>query len=234
MVSFSTAQAAKGDWIDKSYNFKNVEKVLVVMPDLVTTEVNEIEQRNIEEAFEQYARNKGFKVITREMFIDYLSYEDIVEMNKIMDDDIDKISFNDIKEAVDSMNEVFVNAEKDKTDIIVFATIFDYKTESTFKRGYTYTRTEYEKITIDSEKYGKTTIERPIEKVETVPAHYLDTIYARVYFTVYDAKSGKKIFLRDDYRYKEPGLWESSTPFNMYKRIVSSFFDDLKGKIGKG
>ena len=236
-------EAAKNEWFDRKYDFKEVKKVYAFTPIVTDSVDNEITEKNIIEEFEKNVESKKFKNYTIDRFAVNLTFEEQEEYLLFLRE-LQSLDSTDLDTSkLDKIYSYIARKSANLADIVIFTGVVSYDEGSVFKKGYTYTRTEYETVTIKTEtkdrkydrnrdkKEGTTTIEVPVTKVETVPDRYVVSLSVYVKFDVYDTKKGEKIFSREDSRYKEPTALEHGTPMNMYKRAIKDFLNDIAKKV---
>lgn len=210
--------AEKQEWFDSKYNFKKVKKVLIYPPSIPDSLKNGIIEKDLEEVFWGKALLNNIEIINASTLIELLTKDTGI--------DIKSLYKTDEKKAIELLHQYIPNY----ADIVVCTNILNYETDSEYREGYSYTTTEYQTSYIYGPA-GTATIQTPVNKTHNVPGGNILVLYTGVRFDVFDTLTNKVIFSRIDNRSKNPTILESSTPKNMYKRILKSFFNDLETKI---
>lgn len=114
-------------------------------------------------------------------------------------------------------------------DLYVITDIIDWHDDSYVRPGYTSWETRHDKRRVrrsDGSSYDE-------DYSYSVPVHHPPrTVYTstvRVRFSVFDARTGKRVFARDDNRDRDDRYAQKG----MFGRIAHSFFEDLNKKLRK-
>lgn len=212
------AEAAKSDWADKSYNFRNVKTALVC--DINTSKVtlaNDIVEKNLQELFQQ----KADKLRIQHLTYDQASRKISLKLFK----DLDELH----KSAPEEAEALFHANLSDLAEIYITADLLQYETGGYTVPAHTEWRNREETNTWTDKDGKQHTDTHTITYPEFVPDEYVSTVTVKVRFDAVDAKTGSTIFSREEDRTRT----SEDNPHDVYGRIISSFFSDLGDKINK-
>ena len=220
-LNTGVALAEKQEWVDKTYDFSKVKRIVIFDPNILDKLKNGINEKEIIEIFKSKAKIE--KVI-------------IIELSKIcnniyLDTGINLVELNqqNPSEALRILDESLPKY----ADIYVASSVNEYSMGSQYNEGYTYNTTSYQTSYVTGPG-GTATIQTPVNQTHTIPGGYVSVAYANVRFEVYDIKTNKAIFTRIDNRQRSNDtIFEHGKPKDLYGRITKSFFDDLSKKINK-
>lgn len=217
-----TVFAEKQEWVDKTYDFTKIKKVLVYPLSVPDTIKNGIVEKGLAEAYIEKTKLPDVQIVDLSTLLYAIQRDtgiDILALRKV-----------DPKEAIKQLD----IHTPDYVDAVIYAEITNYGTGSKYRESSSYTTTEYETSYINGPRGTTATVQSPVNKTHVIPGGDALVLYAGVRWDIRDAKTNNVIFSRIDSRSKMPGRFESGTPENMYKRILDSFFKDFGGKLAKG
>lgn len=114
-------------------------------------------------------------------------------------------------------------------DLYIVTDLLNWRDDSYTRPGYTTWETRHEKRTV--RRSNGTSYDEDYSY--SVPVHHPpQTVYTstvRMRFNVFDAKTGKRVFARDDNRDRD----DKNAQKGMFGRIVHSFFEDFNNKLRK-
>ena len=221
LLNVSFAAAEKQEWVDKTYDFTKVKRVLVYPPTIPDNMKNGIIEKDLSETY-----LSKIKLPSNVQVLDILTI--IRSIQKDTGIDLPAMHQKNQQEAIKLLNEYIPNY----VDMIVCSKIVKYSTGSQYQESYSYNTTSYQTSYINGTN-GSAAIQTPVNQTHVVPGGDALVLYAGVRWDVYDAKTNTVVFSRIDDRSKMPTRLESGTPKNMYKRILDSFFDDFSDKLAR-
>ena len=221
--NFPIASADKQEWIDKSYNFSNVKRVLLLDPTIEPKLYNGVNEHEIIDIFEKNAKlPKNIAVITRKNIIENIKRDSGI--------DIDVVNQTNKHEALRLFDEGIMKY----SDIVIASCISEYGTCREYREGYTYSTTTYHTSYIYGSNGSSVATSVPVSEIHSIPGGNINVAYASVRWDIKDVQSSKIIMTRLDNRTRDNGTeFDNTKPRDLYKRISSSFFDFISDKFEK-
>ena len=210
--SFKTASAEKTDWKDSSYDFSRVKRVLVYDVDLSAANLgSEMKTRKYQSDFPSYAKKLDCEIVTEEQARRQISLAVGVDLDTLVKTDPARAQA------------LFAENLPKVADAYVKGRVLKWENTYYIKPEYT----TWEQRRIDRghwDRHGKWVSDYYYVTVPvTYPPRRVDVSTLNMSFEVYDARTGKMIFGREDDRDRENYEAQSG----MYERICKSFFGDF-------
>ena len=210
------ASAEKTDWKDSSYDFSRVKRVLVYDVDLSVPDFSSnLKAHKYQSDFPEYAKKMGCEILTEEQARRRISLAIGVDLDGLANTDPDKA------------NQLFTENLSTVADAWVKSRVLKWENSYYIKPAHT----EWEQQRVDRsyrDRNGNWVNDYYYVTVPvTYPPQRVDVSTLNMSFEVYDAKTGKMIFGREDDRDRE----DYDAQDGMYERICKSFFSDFGNKI---
>ena len=212
-----TASAHVEQWAEEGYNFKGVQKLLVYDIDLSAVDLeSDIAEKNFQSAFWEQVRKQKVEVLTLQKVenrISLMEYKDIDELRKRDPAAAEAMWQNDLPRVVDAYAKTRY-LKYDYTSRVIPA-------HTEWRTRYV-TRTYYDR---DGNKHEESV---PESYPEFVPERTVWTLQQQVRLDVYDAKTGKCIYSRNEVRSDD----NAGDGKDIFVKIVRNSFKDFlkKGK----
>ncbi len=218
----TTAFAEKQEWIDKTYDFTKVKRVVIIHPGIADHLKNGIAENEIIEIFKDKAKISNVKV---------MDIPQVVRLIKIDTGiDLDEIAKQNPDEALKLLRDNMATY----ADIVVTSNVSDYSMGSTYNEGFSYNTTSTQTSHVYGPNGQSATIDTPVTETHRVPGRNVSVAQAHVRFDVYDTKTSKTIFSRIDNRdVANPTIFNNTKPKSVFGRIVGGFFDNLNDRINE-
>lgn len=217
-----TCYAEKQEWIDKNYEFYKVKNVYIYTPFIAEYLKNGIVENEILDTFNEKAKIPNVKILDTGMIARLIEIDrgiDLLELNRTNPAEVGKIFNENVPKYV---------------DLIIYSQVGKYGMGSTYRQAFSYNTTNYQNSYIYGSNGSSAVVQTPQTQTHTIPGGNIPLASTSVRWDVIDAKTGKTIFSRIDERDRgNRSRLENTTPKDLYKRILSSFFDDLNDKIKK-
>lgn len=184
-----TASAHVEDWSEPGYNFKAIKKILVY--DLDTSAVDletDIAEKNFQSAFWEQAKKQKIEIINLKRAENQVSLAEYK--------DIDALRIKDPAAA----EEMWKNTLPRVVDAYAKTQYLRYEYTSRVIPAHTEWRTRWVKHTYYDREGRKHEESHPEEYPEYVPEKTIWTLHQQVRFDVYDAKTNKCIYSRNESR----------------------------------
>lgn len=202
-LSSQSVHAEKTDWLDKSFNFKSVKKIVVFDID------SAVNLSNYGSAVQHKVRSDYFDKATKKTKCQVITEEQARQMLGGVSREILR---KNIGEIADAWVECKIKTWKDSYYIVPEHTVWEQKRMTRTHRrsdGSSWEETYY--ITV------------PV----TYPPRRVDVSDIAVSFEAFGAQTGQSIFARDDVRKRE----DAQAQKDMFGRICNSFFEDFGKKV---
>ena len=202
-----TVHAEKTDWADDSFNFKSIKRIVLLD---VTANVNFNSMGATAYKIQSDYQGKASK--TKCTIITENQAKQILGLNSANESSVREAIKNNITSIADAWVECDIPIWKDSYYIVPEQTVWESRKMSRWHRrsdGSSWEETYY--ITV------------PV----TYPPRRVDVSDISATFKVFDAKTGKVIFIRDDVRNRE----DASAQKDMFGRMCNSFFEDFRKKM---
>ena len=210
------ASAEKTDWKDKSYDFSKVHRVLVYDVDLSAVNFSsDLKAHKYANDFPEYSKKMGCEVVTYEQAWRRVSLAIGVDLDQLAKTDPDKavaLFQENASKAVDAWVNSRVLKWENSYYIQPERTVWEQKrVDRSYRDRNGRWVNDYYYITV------------PV----TYPPRRVDVSTLNMSFEVFDARTGKMIFGREDDRDRE----DYEAQDGMYERICKSFFGDFGDKL---
>ena len=207
-----TALAEKIEFKDESYNFRNIRSIAVYDLDFSNANIdNNVMEKSLNAMY--------FKKASQEK-LDVLRYDVISrKMSLALGQDMDLLAENDW----DTFNKLYDEHLPEYVDAYVTADVLQYETQSIYHPEYTTWETKKERSYVKDSKGNRIEIEDEVLVPVTHPAYYSSVIYEKVEFHVYDARTGREVYSRQEWRDRD-----DDNGVDMFGRICAAFFKDLR------
>ncbi len=218
----SSCFAEKREWIDKNYDFSSSSKIYVIfnIPDNIKDGITEHETNDLfikklnKQVTEQLLDTK-YRVKTLSNVL-----TDIKRFNNI-----DLIQMYQANPA--GAETYFQQYLLDNFDAILVANLLVYDTGTQYQEGYFYNMPTTNSTYVTT-PYGTSTVTTNTMTQQYVPGGNYPVAYAAVKFEIKDIKTGKVIWTRiDDRARMNKTIFDNTKPFDLYGRILGSYFNDL-------
>lgn len=217
LLNFSSVVLASPDIrFEQDYDFRKIKKLLVLEPVFSAENMEEGLKKELKEVFFQNAKLKKVKI---------LNYDDVLLSIQI-DTGIDFIELK--KEQPEEAKRLFLEHASKYVDAILYTDVPQYKEGTRFVEATTRTETYYEKRGSYDSKGKWVVRDYPVRRTYHVPAHDQITLTTKMEIVLFDLKKEKEVLWYSDYRYREPGMFASKTPINMYERTLRNFWSQMK------
>ena len=219
----STVFAEKQEWVDKTFDFKQVKRILVYDPNVAKHLRNGITEKEIQEIFSAKLKfPKEVQVITFSELLELITRDTGVNPGLLYSTDPNKAI-------------AFINENIPKyADISISTNVLEYSIGKEYREGYTYQTTDYQTAYVYGQN-GTTTVQAPVTTNHSVSGRNIPVAYSSVRWDVFYTKTGTAVFSRlEDRARANPTAFNNTKPKDLYRRILDSFFDDLSDKIQKG
>lgn len=226
MFVFQTAFAEKKEWVDKNFDFKKANTILIqynYLPHPDGISENETYDIFFEKMFKIYdkLRIQNYKFYNQYNVAQILQKEQNIDIIKLYESDFEKA------------NSIYQNWIKENVDIFIKVDTLAYDTGSQYFEGYwlnmpttntSYVNTPDGSATITS--YGTTQ--------QYVRGGNVPVAYCCVRFVAYDTTTGESVWAKLDDRAKaNQTVLDNTTPKDMYKRIVNNWVSSLESKLDR-
>lgn len=213
LLANSYCFAEKKEWVDKTYNFSNVTRVMFFGPNIASEINNGINEKEIIETFNTKINLQKVEIVPFEELIIGMKANgiDMPELAKSKPMEFDKLLFENIYKY---------------TDVIIVSSVSKYGIESRYKAPLSYNTTSYETSYINTQN-GSATVQTPVTKTHTLPGGYYNVACVLVRWDLTDAKTRKTILTRIDNEQAN----HSKNTNKVYTKIVDSFSDDFNKLI---
>lgn len=204
MFITTNVYASKQEWKDKNFVFNKADNILIELN--FFGENNGIYENEVFEIYEEKSR-KNFDKLREQNYKIY--------------------NANEIKKLIEDkqITEDYSTYIKNNIDLLLSIDILKYDIGSEYVNGYTYTvptvRTSY---VTNYNDFSTSTVTTYVNEEKYVPGKNIEVSNCCVKFTVYDVKSGKKVWTLIDNRTAE----YSDEPKNPYGRIIKSYSSEFQ------
>ena len=210
------ASAEKTDWKDKSYDFSRVRRILVYDLDFAGTEFSSsMKEHKYQQDFMEYAKKLGCEVLTYEQAWRRVSLALGVDLDKMAAANADQ-AMTLFQDNLTRVADAYINSR-----VLKWENNYYIEPERTVWEQKRVDRSYRDKNGRWVNDYYYITV--PV----TYPPRRVDYSRLNMSFEVYDAKTGKMIFGREDARDRE-GYGEHD---GMYERICKAFFSEFGDKL---
>lgn len=222
LFNISFAAAEKQEWVDKTYDFTKVKRVVILYPNIADYLKNGIAENEIMEIFNKKAKISNVKAMDISQVVRLLKIDTGIDLEEVAKQNPD--------EALNLLHENMPNY----ADIVVITNVSDYSMGSTYRQGFSYNTTSTQTSYIYGSNGQSAAINTPVTETHKVRGGNVSVAQAHVRFDVYDTKISKTIFSRMDNRdVANPTILHNTKPKSVFKRIVGGFFDNLNDRINK-
>ncbi|MFA6850642.1 MAG: hypothetical protein WCS30_09850 [Selenomonadaceae bacterium] len=211
-----TVSAEKTDWSDNTYNFKTIRSALIYDLDFSQVNLsNDIIARKLADEYIKKSTKPTYITFSAEQLDRKISLEQSIDLDTLKKTDSEKATT------------LFAENMSHFVDIYVETHLLSYKIGSYIVPAHT---TWQNQTTTDhyTDSNGRT---RDITHTYTIPVYVPDatvtTAVVRLRFDVFNAKTNKVIFSREEERVRD----NSDDPYGVFSRMTDSFFSDLKNKM---
>ncbi|MGM9539093.1 hypothetical protein [Anaerovibrio sp.] len=212
MLFCQTAAAEKIEFKDDSYNFHNIKNIAVYDLDFSKADTgSSILEKSLNAMYFKKAAQEKLSV---------MNFESISrKMSLALGQDMDILAEKDW----DAFNKLYDEHLPDYVDAYVTADVLQYETQSIYHPEYTTWETKTQKSYVKDSKGNRIEVEDEVLVPVTHPAYYSSVIYEKVEFHVYDARTGREVYSRQEWRDRD-----DDDGIDMFGRICSAFFKDLR------
>ena len=208
--------AEKVDWKDDSYDFSRIRRVMITDMDLAKANFDgEMRKMKCQSDYANFAQKLGCEVMTHEQAWRRVSLAIGVDLDATAKTDPDKAA------------ELFTQNLPSVADAWIDGRVLAWENSYYIQPEHT----EWEQRSMQRQvrdSFGRWYNETYYVTVPvTYPPRRIDVSTLKISFEVYDAKTGKLIFGREDDRDRE----DYNAQDGMYERICKSFFSDFGHKI---
>ena len=210
------ASAEKTDWKDNAYDFSRIRRVLVYNVDLSAANLSSgMKEHKYRSDFPEYAKKMGCEVLTEEQAWRRVSLALGVDLDAIARTDpgrAQQLFAENLSRVVDAWVQSRVLKWENTYYIIPEHTEWEQKRiDRSYRDRNGHWVNDYYYVTV------------PV----TYPPRRVDISRLNMSFEVYDVRTGRLIFGREDARDRE----DYDAQDGMYERICKSFFGDFGDKI---
>lgn len=196
--------AEKTDWKDSNYNFKRVKTVVILNlhNDADLSSVSRAVQMKVDDDYAKNSKKLKCEVLTEDQARRMLGMQNASR----------EALKNSLGQIADLWIEGNIHLWKSSYHIVPARTVWESQKRTRRVRdrwGDWYEETYYESVPV------------------TYPPYRVDTSDIISIFEVYDAKTGKLVFTREDNRSRD----DENAQKDMFGRMCNSFFEDFAGKI---
>ena len=204
------ANAEKVDYKDSSYNFKKINAVLVYDMDFSQVDVGGVLAKSLNEVYWQKASASKLAVLSKPVVVR--------KMSLTAGQDLDILAASDNE----SFERIYSEHIGDYADVYIVPKVTQYNSERLYQQPYTTMEKRTKLVKIKDNQGYEQTVTVEYEEPVLHPGYWYTVFYEKVEFHVYDSRTHKEVFSREDYRSRD-----DDTGKDMYVRICSNFFRDF-------
>lgn len=214
--SMTSVHAEKYDWADKAFSFSSIRTALIYDLDTSGAQLgNDILEKALQGEYMKKASRPHYSVLSAEQVSRKISLQQGMDLY-VME-----------KEDPEGFQAAFTAHSSKFIQIYVKTKLLEYTTGSYVVPAHTEWRTKDLTDTFTDRDGHQQTITRTISYPEYVPDNTVSTATVKLRFDVYDARTGKAVFSREELRTRD----SSDDPHGVFQRILDSFFNDLQRKM---
>lgn len=215
LMMAQTVFAEKIDYKDPNFNFKTIKNIAVYDMSFEAVDLNnDILERSLNTTYVNTASKEKLPV---------MSYSTLLrKMSLTIGTDMDLLAENNYEE----FNRIYKMHLSKVVDAWVEADVIEYKSDSIYHPPYTTWERRTESTHVYDNWGNRVRVDEEILVPVEHPGYYETVFYETVEFHVFDAKTGREVFSRQEIRSRS-----DDDGRGMFGRICSSFFKDLRKMI---
>ena len=216
--SMTSVHAEKYDWADNAFAFSSIRTALIYELDTSQAQLgNDILEKSLQGDYLKKASRPHYSILSAEQVSRKISLQQGIDLYLMEKDD------------PEGFQAAFAAHASKFVQIYVKTKLLEYKTGFYIVPAHTEWRTKDLTDTFTDKDGRQQTITRTISYPEYIPDNTVSTATVKLRFDVYDARTGKAVFSREELRTRD----SSDDPNGVFQRMLDSFFNDLQRKMDK-
>lgn len=211
----SVGSASPNKWVDKSYDFTTVKRVLVMQTTFSS---------GVKDEFALQKTEDMLKTETQKLKIQLILYNDLLQQ---MGKDLD-IKLIDLNKLDSERCRAIVKENASKyVDAVLYSEVNEMGWAKQYVPPSSYTYTKYETTQVNTSDGRSATIKSPTKKTTTIPGGSRDIASASFGAKLYDEKTNKLIWGYSDAKSEQKGLLNNADPERYMRNLIGKAFEDI-------